>query len=426
MRLATTTLLALSLSAAACDGGSDRPSKGKVTVRVLEDGIGLAGVDVVFHGKDGEVLAYLATGSDGTASYADTPRGGIVTVARDDEGGDWDLDSVGGVEPGDEIVFSSGGADEDVVVSTLEVTISPFAGAARYDLLAGCTDVGIVGTSGEMEIRAPCVDQETIDLVALAYDDDDAVLAHAVVRDHPVATTSVGIDDWSTDTTTVGYAVEEIDGDVFTGFGTISLVDAGGEYRVYEDEAAPVGDRIEFSGPMIAGFGASAVRSIAIAAGTEDSLSGYAVVAEGLDLPLPASDALPYSEFLPILQGLTVDTSQSPVRPTLAWTDVSLGGADALTAIAEWDEGETRTSWAFTAPPSSGSDGRLRFPQLPPELLFAVPTGIAIVPAITLIDVSVYGGFQDLKDAAYAGEETDFGEIIPVGERFRISVTGDL
>ena len=403
----------LSMFAVGCTGESDGgPKKGPVSVTVYFDGLVVSGASVVFHDADGVPLVTLATAADGRATFEDTPRGGMVTIAYKPEDKVF-IRTFAGLDPGEElVVVLRQPVLPFVIVDTLDVALPPFAGATDYNVGAGCTSAFLnASTSGSQSFEQTCLDVGAPDLVATALA-DGVILAYALLLGVDMqASTSVSFPSW-TAAVPADLVIEATSPNVLGGGASLEI-QHGGERRYGMGEsfaAAPGPFTLDLG--VASGIGNFAVRQAALQFGATTPES-FSIINDSLAFPLPATSSLAEGDFLPPLLSIVASTAGGF---SISW-DGDVGDADGVLAGFQFGD---LAEWEIFVPPSA-ADGGVVAPALPAEITALLSGGLA-GHGLFVVDTSFTDGFDELRPLVALG---DSGlTTAPVGERVRLVFAG--
>lgn len=354
------------------DAGGGDPDA--VLVRVLEEEAGVAGVVVVLHDADGEVVDEATTDADGEASFADPPEGALVTALIEAEGTPQRAaHTVFGVEAGDVIVI---GAPAAAPEDTMNVRVNyegGFTDADTYLTDMGCDAWGQVDPDVlvNRSIGESCLAADgKLDGLAQARD-ATTPLAFAVARDvTPVAgTTDIPLGAWIAATTrelTIGDLTAEIDD---------TQIDLRAELAGTARWPAPsVGD--VFTVPADAQVDGWYVRAAARMFDGGDARTWARRLVLPADTPTP--HALDFDTFGPRFDTLDIDATDV-AQPEVTWTSsAATDDLGALVLIVTWfDPDHARSGghrWTLVLPPGTGS---VVLPALPASAAGFRPTATA-------------------------------------------------
>jgi hypothetical protein len=159
--------------------GPDANPRGTVTVTIYDNqntGAPVAGIPVVFVDPDGKLVGRPTTDADGKAS-AEVLPGATVTSITPNGTNQYDLKTVLGVKPGDNITLNT--PAQGTTAGTFTVNLTARAGAVHYYVYGPCGAQTSADTSltATLTISNDCKTDQ-MDLVAIAYDANYAVLGY--------------------------------------------------------------------------------------------------------------------------------------------------------------------------------------------------------------------------------------------------------
>jgi hypothetical protein len=382
------------------------------------------GVQVLVIQRDGAVGDSGLTDATGTIVLEDVEEGASVTAVYQD-GEQYDLVTIVGVEPGDELVFGEhytptrAGTDGSLTVSWPQV-----AGTYYYNVTGPCggsNAFGEASTSTTIYFYSYC-QTPTADLQFVAYDTSYNILSSGVVADAPYTGTAVALPAWTAPlsftvtSNNLPAPVEEVY------LGAYAVVDGTGS----------LGDTA-YTTPV----SGSASSTLAMAA-TGDRIAAWSSlwrpgefgVQESYQHLGGAATAATFDTVeLPWVGGILVSAASRAVT----WIQIGEQPYDGAVATASWSryvpdggEGGTYTyfDWQIIMPPGTTSFTW----QSPPAAIESVlPTrGDAVDGEVMLVDLSSADGYDALRgvpewDAACPGCSVERGDLASA----TISFSGD-
>lgn len=406
------------------------PPLGRVTVAVYEEGAPRADRWVVFHDREGNVLARAKSGRDGKAS-GEVPAGGMITVAQAES--PRHLVTFVDVQPGDAIVIGEKDEEETVAKSVGAARVrlaSAHPGAARHvvDLGVGPTDVA-PGAPVTLTLLDRFIhDGKRFAVLGEALDGAGEPLAFAFTwgawddaktKTHGTADVTLG--PWSKDYRTFDVALTDPPEGATSARGTLSIFAKDEDRFDRNPRQTALPGTLSFPVPPPLGSEASIRIEIPYGAAPdrfvllqrEESLATKTVI----DLR---------EVFVPRISAAKAEPTDARARPRLSWTvlgDATRARAmDALLVRASWPP--TRENvWTVVLPP--GTTAPIRLPELPRELAAFAPDGSPIGVAAALVEASFYDGYADVRRKGimllHEPPEDEKGRTL-----LRFSVTGDL
>lgn len=411
LRVHAWSALALVSVLAACNGGGGGSSSGPVTVTVHDqNGALVPGAQVVHHDPNGEVIATAVTASNGTATLQDVGRGDAITTGYVELDGETRLFTFLGVEPEDVLVSGRAEDAEPTPIATVTMTLeSGHPGAAFYQYQFGCSSIGVIQTGGiPASIHAGCVEPaDTLDVVAIASDANDAPLAFAVELDVPISSPSIAVGPWRTDWRTVAMTVTNAPAGA-------ADVYAGGSVNEGTRSWSPP---TLFHEPIAAGASATLDVLLPNDIGSSQSTGAQLWFSNGVDYDgislitdreVPFATSVTYdlaADLLPRLMPSIDETDAD--RPTVSWTT---GGfeSDGGGISVYWQNGGDTSSWQLIVPPDSVD---VRLPALPDAMASFRPSvlGSALLPAVVFVDSDALDGYDAVRARGGASFDPNLG-----------------
>jgi hypothetical protein len=391
------------------DARADAPiATGMATVVVEENGAAAVGADVVFHAADGTVFEAKQTGNDGRAMGMVHP-GSLVTVIQ--EGGPT---TVGGVQPGDEIVFSDPATISNAVGMAQVTLATPVPeGAANFEVTLGCNSANTdtAGAPVAVTIYSDCVGLgNQFNAVAFAFDVDGNPLAYALATDLMPATagdTAVTMGPWLTDWKPLEISIANPGGNVIALFGELNGLRNGIEFSVGGDTFALGAGPLRMNHPRAFFDRVFYLTLVIYGAGmTPSDVRGI------LRLEAAPADTVA----LDLANALPRITAGAATTTEMTWTsEAPLTDADLL--LIELNHSNGSATWTFLLPPDTPSPFTL--PALPSALSSHLPAG-TLEPSIGAVEADWISGFEVIKAMGQAGLDA-----IPAGDHVgRISLGG--
>ena len=425
------------------DAGPDASVSGTCGLQSFDSNEPLTGITVVFSNPDGSLLHDMVPTNSGLATFDGCVPNTMVTVALSGApgvaggGAAFTTITYTGVNPGTIVEFREPAFDDltDAFTFTLSDTNTPGA-AVRFGAHPGTGD-GCYGNNDVNLLQEVNLGNEftscagntpaTMDLLAIAYDDQDA---------------PVGF-DWATDITVVApgggaTAAGTLDGwtgAVSADFQLTNMVDTIDSINLH---IAHVRDGVEFFGTSAQPTPAAGTIDTAIPglvpAGFADQITHSALLnfqlggltAMAVVGTQAANYSIDYNALLPRVTGMSI-TATGP-RPSITWTtDGSFAGIDFGYAAATWQDGNFAAHEAHFIIHDAGA-GQVRMPVLPTSLAEFLPM------ALTTFD-PIQGAFVDSPTRTYDDFLTStslqarrffstFDDLFRAGEGGRLSVVG--
>jgi hypothetical protein len=359
---------AICLAIAACASPQATAPK-PVTVHLSSGSSPVSGIDVLFSGRSGELIAHRQTDARGAAEA--NAGGGSVTIATyDGELESYELFTIAGVEPADQIRvdLSAYALPKPVAMASLSFP-ERAAGAQSYQAVAGCSG----GSSADpaklplLAIQPWCLVDGRFDVFARAVDAEGRPIAYTFLADVAPLTSSMSIalPAWRTDFVPISLSTSPSDAKLRA---TIDAVAA---------EITARGDLASSPFPKTMSIPASLSQKIDLTV-IEDGEKSQRVVSRVQD----RSPSLVFDtkDFLPAIS-ISIQGSDQP-RPTISVAFDS-GSGDGLWAGMSWGQPKPRLNWTLLLPPQPAS---FRMPELPPALSAFSPSGEARGGIATLFD----------------------------------------
>lgn len=389
----------LLLLAAGCPGPSEKAAAaGGVASLTVSGGGPVQGLEVVFQRPDGSVIASAQTDAAGKAS-ATIDAGAIVTVGRYYAlpSPRWELTSVVGVNPGDDLViarapFGSSAGKADVTFP------GPVTSATEYRVDVACNSAVAFAVGSPVSVPFYSTCGSSVTALTLAKGTGGTPLAWSTAVDLPVTGTvpsqsAAGTSSaWRSDFGTLALTLTNPPTGASTATATLTPRRNGFRFPGSSTlGTATLAASTALDVPYAQAFGTSArleVRvvypSVADESRRIENESTYA--SRTLDL----ATAIP-----PRVSGATV-VEAAGVRTgswALAGADAAL---DATTLSASWTDGAGRHDWNVVLPPTATS---FRFPAMPAALTaFPPAAGTALSWfEVTVNDVSTSAGYDAFR-----------------------------
>ncbi|HTB72617.1 MAG TPA: hypothetical protein VK762_05220 [Polyangiaceae bacterium] len=382
-----------------------------VSVLVVNDHGPESGVTVVFQDAAGNPVATATTDASGTATQV-AVAGSQVTVVMGSLQ-NVQIVTFEGVAPGD--VLTAHDATDTTFANT-QVSIDglpdagPPPGTGSYTVNIGpCsgsfTDLpGLVYLSPDCEnrgkfpvlVQAVSSDPEDPEPIGFTYQ-----TGNALPLDGGVAHVSLS-GAWTTTFSTQSIAVSNFDFTDLTGYTAFSEIADGISSGIPSIVVSQDGSAVNsfFGHP---GY-ATAVQSEANQSGNRGSgVAISAVATRSAPSPDGGAASFDYSQFLPLLDAVTLDSSQ-PGQPVVSWVTEagSLASASGTIVTIAWnalaDGGDYLPgTWTIVAPPTATS---VKAPALPPAVAaWAPPAGaqFASPPNVIVVQGSFLPGYAQLR-----------------------------
>jgi hypothetical protein len=429
-------LAALTLAASACgsvssnnpaDAGEGQPDgggnpnepdastePGVVRITVYEDGAPLAQVDVVFHNPDGTVHESKLTNSQGQAESVLEP-GGLVTVAQAFGAGDYQLTTIAGVKPGDDLVFGDQTAYDSTQLGSVSVTFPSSglpAGADYAQVYDGCDSTYDQVSAGVLNPTAVRIFEDCIrvgnevHVVAVVYDVMGQPLAfthetNVALSGSPLSA-SVQLPAWRTDWGAITLTANNMPANVWRVSSELDLSARGTSYWPSDQPpdilAPPAGQPLTYDFRFAKGFADQIGYGLTLFRGTEDVPEGQQLWARYIDSPSTTETIDLATKLMPAVTVTSVTTVGG--REGIGWSSTApLTGADAIYSIAFWNVDPNSHQWWMLIP--GDTDQFQPFPELPPTLAdFRPPAGTppAGPPAVIVFDMSNVADYDEFRN----------------------------
>jgi hypothetical protein len=427
---AATTGSASDAAPAAPRARSDEPL---ALVTVFDDGTPYPDRWVVFHDAEGTVLSAAKSDAAGKVS-GPVPDGGMVTVAYGSS--IQHLRTIVGVKSGDSIIVGEAEdeGDEGNAIARARVTLpGPRAGAARYTLSAGVAETELSKPSEPLTLSV--MERFTEGDGKPAQKDAEVskrrfrVLGEAVAANgDPLAfafawaevgsgVVDVKLPAWSTSYRPITALITNAPPGLVTARGDLGVVTASANRFVRPARSTLIGANTSLRFLVPEPLGDDLAFRLELAwEGTDKAVLARRQHAEALmrvDLGV---------ELLPRVSNAMIERSNDPARPSVHWSVAGdIAPADATVLRLKWPaSGEHE--WTIVLPPNQRDPFRL--PALPPVLSAWRPDAQPIVPAVALVESSVYENYDEVraKGIDKAGDGLDDDE----DGWLRWSSTGDI
>lgn len=414
---------------------ADRPdSAAPALVTVFDDGTPYPDRWVVFHDADGNVVTVAQSDRAGKVSAA-IPDGGMVTVAYGSSV--QHLRTIVGVRPGDSVVV--GEAEDEGHGSTTVVRArvrlpGPRADATRYTLSAGVAETDVpspsepltlsildrfIADGGKPTDAGPSKPRFRLLAEALAANRDPIAFTFAW-GEAPLTgagEVDVTLPAWSTRYRPFTTLLVNPPPGLSSVRGELGIVTSASNRFIRPGRAAPIGAETALRFQVPEPLGDDIALRLELAwSGSDKGVIARRQHAEALTRVNLAI------ELLPRVSSAMVSPSKDPARPIVRWT-VADGAApaDATVVRLKWPaSGEHE--WTIVLPPNHRDPVRL--PALPPILATWRPDSRPMVPAVAVVESSVYESYDEVRakgiDMAADGIEDDEDGWV------RWSSTGDI
>jgi hypothetical protein len=384
------------------------PPPGPISLTILDNGTPLEDIEVLFQDPSGAFVEAKKTDANGkvTAVVAANSMLTIVHLKTETITSMYELRTIGGLQPGDDIVLGNTTDPDEPVGEVAAALPGAFAGATVYTVRHGCTSESLLaGTdvSTKMHLRR-CARNNRGAVFALAHDDGNA-LAYSFVTDIALSTTAtaqITLPAWVS--TWDGYQITVTNPPAGTsniGMETAELWDG----VAYDNSGAntsvltpPIVKTVNRATAFANGF------ELIVAAGVDDGATGIyrRGPSQGTSTTVDLSTALPS----PTKATLTSDPSgRARMRATVGG---SLANVDATFLDVSWVDGtgEVGVYWAFTLPPGVTE---LQLPELSSKyaVLATSSTTTFEVPRLSYIDLDYVTGYAPIRTRPF-----DFDEAI--------------
>jgi hypothetical protein len=354
------------------DADTADASASTATVTVTWGGEGAPGVRVLAHNPDATVTADLNTDANGQA-VVEVTEGSMITLIDALPNDFKRYLTLQDIDPGDSIELAL--PPNTSPRHSLEVDLpGAFSGAARYELQGACNYRGTIDGSDTLNIgiRAPC-SEDDVDLLALAKDSDDQVLAYAFAEDVQTSgdTTSVSLDSWNTDLLSSDIELTGLPSSTnYTHSLNAVLLQNYRQWYVSRRSggtsgATSIQENVQVP-PTFADELALTYELNYTSASSNDRLSNVGARFFS-NRDQAASATIPAAELMPELSTLTVE-DRNTARPAVDW-DASPIVSNGATADAA-DAAILRVVWTANTPTSANADGsRGEFPGVSPNAI---------------------------------------------------------
>ena len=391
------------LVVAACGGGG---GPGPVAVSVAIDGAPGSGVAVIFQDADSSLVANATTDVAGRASTT-MAAGGYVTVVMPDE-----LDTVAGVQPGDELVFAVGSAASPGVPSAISVTIpsDPAPGVDNYKLFTSCGGGEVFAGSATLLELADCAGGSAdITLVSLAIDVpvDYLFTPGVAVGGGAGSTTAVTLAGEYTAMPALTASLSGLPASIDGATGSVDVTSARG--AVYEGDDTTSGGSGSSSATVA--LPAPPIPDAHATMQVETALEGSAIDSFQLVLAwAPTATSLTFDYASSHLAAYTSVPAFSAADHAFEWTVAGDGATpDAVLATAQFERasptGSTDWRWFVVAPASE--PGTLALPVLPGSAAVFNAGSDDTVEIDAVEGIAVTGGYDALRSSLFAGDGLD-------------------
>ena len=384
----------------------DAALPGPVTVTVRSGGVPVAGVAVVWTDAAGAVLAHEATSTAGEATE-DVYAGSAVTLLATSPTAAVSVTYLG-IEPGDQLdwTFEPPPAVRHGDVSVTLAGAQPTA--TRYRIQLGCTrfetTTPAVAVTGVLPPACLGSDQ-TIDVVATAYNVQGAIVGYAVRTDVAAVaggTTAVAMGAWQTNLDPLAIALTNVP----TGTNGAHAVTFEHHFRA---------DGVDFRGVDVSGLPSSANVTLQsgrfqggiverlqyvlmLGRGPQNMPVGYSALVVGrADAPAAVSHDL--ATLLPLVTAAT--SSQTGGRLQVDFTAAgSFATTDGSVFISRWRQGTVDHVAYVIAPP--GVTSPVVVPPLPDALAAYRPTATSVFmrPTVIFAEADFIAGYRAFRAIA--------------------------
>jgi len=370
---------------------------GPVSIKVQDDGFPIAGIDVIFSDRDGNLDTNMTTDANGTARLDGAEHGMALTIV-DTSSSTITIETIAGIEPGDEMTRGTA-FDPWAGAGDLMVTLpGPTQDADTYDVGHGCgVDTLTDPMAPDVRTRPrACAPPGGVAVLAVARDVNGDPLAYASATGltiTPGTEVQVSLPAWSTDWQNIFFEISPPFGatDIHA---TAEELTNGITYLTAEDATATVAPNVELQvarPTVFAGaFGYTATAYLD---------NGELGVSRRIESPVASSIAIDLTAGLPPLSSIELidDTEGRPTLAVVPWS--SIENTTGVFFEMSWTAttGET-VRWYFTLPPDTVD---YRLPELPESLANLRPPGGASVT----LGAAYYRA--DFMDGGYAGIRRD-------------------
>lgn len=354
------------------NAGSDEP----VEIEYLGEDTDYASVHFVFHRADGSIISatQLASDKDSATLSERVPRNGMLSIVRTYPGSSsLKIDTITGLQPGDDIVLGRLPRESGEVLGDLELTVDMPAGATNIQISGLCGFTSGVSFPWTREVRSDCVEDDSeLSLLLVATAANEPV-SYTYAVDHPrdvSGTTQLDLTaSWRTDWQAFRLETPEIPLGVDQAFGYISGSHDGADVGSLGIEywTPQSANKTSFEYELPRGLANQLFIQVNYSMGRDgriydeqidfdESLSGHEIT------------ALP-----PHITNLRMDWSD-PGQARLDWdADDDASDGDYYLLYFDWrtDGGSTRQNWEIHIDPNARS---LRLPMLPEEFADRWPT----------------------------------------------------
>ncbi|MDX2086298.1 MAG: hypothetical protein SFX73_00555 [Kofleriaceae bacterium] len=376
------------------DGPTDRP----VTVTVMDEGVGVAGVSVYFQQPDHTVFTKVVTNASGVAATV-VAGGGAVTVvdpfANNTLAGapSHSLRTYLGVQPGDELLVVGDDDGENATVTVTIPAIKDFAFANLESSCGGTTLEALTGTQVELY---GC--DGMADLVVVAYDELSNPLGYLYKAN--VAITDQGTVNLGSETYTAvpnaSFSYASIPAAFGNVFGTNTLVSPRGTIFATTSGSS-----------LTAGAASVTKRRPLVTSTTSVQQLGFDSASPTMSAHTvfhwqPAAAAHAFDGTGKFLPDFTAAPSYTAATRQVSWTssggvppDLTFVSIDAVRNSAEtmfWQ-------WKLIAPYTATT---LTLPALPTEIAQYVPLATDSVELVELGAAKLPGGYAAARPLYFA------------------------
>lgn len=414
---------AFAASVAAC--GAADPQ-----VTVTDDGVPVAGAEVVFHDGRGTPVAHVTTGADGQAS-ADIDDGGMITVLVEHPQFGRVRGTFMGVERGDALTFAPPWWHAERI-GTARIVVTPYPGAATYVVQTPRATVytADVGEPIELEITDRALSPDgTLQVLVTAGDANGDLMAVASVRDAAwTQPMTVTMPAWRAPAT---YMLQTTAAPAGARSVWAELAYQANGVRLFgasRTQAMSPGEAALFVMSYAPDFADWLDAQVAVLFGGDDEEPAAAtLLVERRAVPPSGRMLSLITGMLPAIGGLTVDDAAA--RPTMTWPAADLSAADGGAASFVWtDASMNRAGWTVLVPPDVT---HVQLPALPAELAaWTPPAGATFADsALVFVDGDWMSSYDALRSdvAAMAFAAGDVRAILPARDaRLTATMTGDL